>query len=159
MAALSISAYPQFGWLARYQAYYGIFFILFVLFGLVWGLLPGAKRPPEPVPAPRLITIKLPDKVVEATNRAEATALGRKEDSTRKPSEPRELPWTEGDQGWGNLGQSVNAGPRPEVLDASRQQLESRRVSLRSPAEQLEHAPEAKVEGEERTDPADDHRA
>ena len=58
-AALTVPVAPYLAWLGRYQAFYALGLVLFVLFSLVWGLL--ARPPPapisrihEPVPAPVL---------------------------------------------------------------------------------------------------------
>ena len=56
-AALTVPAGPYLGWLGRYQAFYALAFVLFLLFSLVWGLLARAPPAPlsrmsEPVPAP-----------------------------------------------------------------------------------------------------------
>ena len=59
-AALTVPAGPYLGWLGRYQAFYALAFVLFLLFSLLWGLL--ARAPPAPLarvsapipaPAPR----------------------------------------------------------------------------------------------------------
>jgi hypothetical protein len=54
-AALTVPASPYLGWLARYQAFYLLGLILFILFSFFWGLSarsPGAQRI-EPAPRPR----------------------------------------------------------------------------------------------------------
>ena len=43
-AAVTVPASPYLGWLARYQAFYLAALVLFLLFGLVWGLVAPAAR-------------------------------------------------------------------------------------------------------------------
>ena len=58
-AALTVPAGPYLGWLGRYQAFYALGLVLFVIFSLLWGLLmrpvPAALQrvnEPEPVARP-----------------------------------------------------------------------------------------------------------
>ena len=58
-AALTVPAGPYLGWLGRYQAFYALGLVLFVLFSLVWGLLARPAPAPlqrvsEPVPPPAM---------------------------------------------------------------------------------------------------------
>jgi hypothetical protein len=48
-AAVTVPASPYVSWLARYQAFYLLGLLLFLLFGFIWGLL---TPQPEPVAAP-----------------------------------------------------------------------------------------------------------
>jgi hypothetical protein len=55
-AALTVPASPYLGWLARYQAFYLVGLVLFVVFGFFWGLFPPrapAAPAPRDAPAPR----------------------------------------------------------------------------------------------------------
>jgi hypothetical protein len=56
-AAVTVPASPYVGWLARYQAFYLLGLLLFLLFGFIWGLLtpepqPAAAPHPEPSAIP-----------------------------------------------------------------------------------------------------------
>jgi hypothetical protein len=111
LAALTVNGFQHFGWLGRYQAYYLLACLAFLIFGLIWGLLPGDPKAAVAVVQPiRPTTIQLPERVTEAATRAEAALAGANDPGPKTPV-PQELPWTDGEQGWGNLGQSIKANP------------------------------------------------
>jgi hypothetical protein len=113
LAALTVGGFQHFGWLGRYQAYYLLACLGFLIFGLIWGLLPGDPKVAVAVVEPiRPATLQLPERVTEAATRAEAALAGANDPGPKTPV-PQELPWTDGDQGWGNLGQSIKAHPSP----------------------------------------------
>jgi hypothetical protein len=113
LAALTVGGFQHFGWLGRYQAYYLLACLGFLIFGLIWGLLPGDPEVAVAVVNPiRPVTIHLPERVTEAAMRAEAALAGANDPGPKTPV-PQELPWTEGEQGWGNLGQSIKSHPSP----------------------------------------------
>jgi hypothetical protein len=71
-AALTVPASPYLGWLARYQAFYLLGLILFVIFGFVWGLfVPEPKtivrREIAPAPMPRTTPSRASPRAVKPT--------------------------------------------------------------------------------------------
>lgn len=113
-AALTVPAAPYLAWLGRYQAFYLIGLVLFVLFSLVWGLLAPRAQPArvaapepreEPVPAPRVRPAPRPPSLV-------GTDVGE----PRPPPAPRsDVPWPASD---GSEVKTPPPGPRMiESLD------------------------------------------
>lgn len=104
MASVTIPAGPHFGWIGRYQAFYGMFFIAFLALGLLWSLLPGAKKPeaaplPAPTPTPQPVLV-VSERVEAAASKAAASAVGAHESVDRpvKATPKEDLPWVARDE-------------------------------------------------------------
>ena len=90
MAVLSVPVSAHFGWIGRYQAYYGIGFICFLIVALILALAPGPKAP-----EPKTVTVQqevVPKSVEEAASRAAATLAGANDPEAR-PAAPQDVPW------------------------------------------------------------------
>ena len=90
MAVLSVPVFAYFGWIGRYQAYYGIGFICFLIVALILALAPGPKAP-----EPKTVTVRqpvVPKSVEEAASRAAATLAGANDPEAR-PAAPEDVPW------------------------------------------------------------------
>ena len=83
-AALTVSASPYLGWLARYQAFYLAALVLFLLFGLVWGLV---------APVPRAAAVVEP---AAGPGPQPSLDVGGPRALTPAPA-PRDVPWREGE--------------------------------------------------------------
>ena len=94
MAVLTVPAFGYFGWLGRYQAFYLIAFVGFLLIALVLSLIPGPK-----LPEPKTVTVGqpfpvpvVPRSVEEAASRAAATLAGANDPEARQAA-PQDVPW------------------------------------------------------------------
>lgn len=104
MASVTIPAGPHFGWIGRYQAFYGMFFIGFLALGLLWSLLPGGKKPeaaplPAPPPTPQPVLV-VSERVEAAASKAAASLVGANESVDRpvKATPKEDLPWVARDE-------------------------------------------------------------
>ena len=98
-AALTVPASPYLAWLGRYQAFYAAGLAVFLLFGLIWGLVARAPAPVvQQVFTPPPTPFEPEDGVVSPPRRApRMPPLGTDFGEARSaPPPPRDMPWSEG---------------------------------------------------------------
>ena len=98
-AALTVPASPYLGWLARYQAFYLLALVAFVLLSFLWGLLARAPAPvmvaaPARQPAPRPRYTPVP--VVETPGPQPSLDVGNPVAAVALPA-PHDVPWRQGE--------------------------------------------------------------
>ncbi len=113
-AALTVSASPYLGWLARYQAFYLLALLAFVLLSFLWGLLARTPAPevapaPQRTPQPR----QTPAPAVETPGPQPSLDVGNPL-APAAPRAPRDVPWREGE---GPSGEHAKLPPTLESLD------------------------------------------
>ena len=123
-AALTVPASPYLAWLGRYQAFYAAGLAVFLLFGLIWGLVARAPAPVvQQVFTPPPTPFEPEDGVVSPPRRApRMPPLGTDFGEARSaPAPARDMPWSEG--GDAAREQAIPAAvpatpaPSPDSLD------------------------------------------
>jgi len=95
-AALTIPASPYLGWLARYQGFYLLGLLLFLILGFLWGLFAAepatiVRRESAPAPFQRTMTPRSLPRAVKPS--LVGTDIG---DGRTRPVQPAgEVPWTD----------------------------------------------------------------
>jgi hypothetical protein len=110
MAVLTVSAFPSFGWIGRYQVFYLVGLFGFVVLGIVWSLLPRNQKQWQH-PSMESHPMVVPPSIDEAAARAAATLAGAN-DSEPKPTDSKDVPW--GPHDHPPQPKSVPPGPRPD---------------------------------------------